>query len=48
MVWHYHDDDLAGPEAAIELKLNGLPFNVASAQVAHYRVDQNHSNPYDA
>jgi xylan 1,4-beta-xylosidase len=48
MVWHYHDDDIAGPDAAIELKLDGLPVNAKSAQVAHYRVDQNHSNPYDA
>lgn len=42
MVWHYHDDDLAGPAAAIELELQ----NVSSANVEHYRVDSKHSNSY--
>ena len=48
MVWHYHDDDLAGPDASIELKVNGLAGTVKSAKVSHYRVDQFHSNSYDA
>src|SRR5688572_18118074 len=25
LVWHYHDDDLPGPEANIRLNLHGLP-----------------------
>jgi xylan 1,4-beta-xylosidase len=24
MVWHYHDDDVAGPEADVQLTLNHL------------------------
>lgn len=48
MVWHYHDDDLVGPDAAIELKVGGVPESVKTAQVSHYRVDQLHSNSYDA
>ncbi len=48
MVWHYHDDDLAGPDASIELKVSGLAGTVKSAKVSHYRVDQFHSNSYDA
>jgi xylan 1,4-beta-xylosidase len=47
MVWHYHDDDIAGPEAAIDLVIDGMPNNATSAQFTHYRVDQFHSNPYD-
>lgn len=48
LVWHYHDDDVAGPEAAIELKLSGIPESTKSGKVTHYRVDQFHSNSYDA
>ncbi len=48
MVWHYHDDDVAGSDAAIELTVNGIPANVKSAEFKHYRVDEFHSNSYDA
>ena len=47
LVWHYHDDDVAGPDAAVALSLAGLPVGaVDSARVAHYRVDEMHSNAY--
>ena len=46
MVWHYHDDDVAGPDAAVNLAVNGLPPGVTSAKLTHYRIDQAHSNPY--
>jgi len=46
MVWHYHDDDLPGPDAAVKLALAGLPANLASARLTHYRIDQQHSNAY--
>ena len=26
LVWHYHDDDIPGPQAAVELSVQGLPF----------------------
>src|SRR5207302_820119 len=26
LLWHYHDDDLPGPDAAVELSLAGTPF----------------------
>ncbi len=48
MVWHYHDDDVVGPEASIELAVDGLPAKFEAAEVIHYRVDQFHSNAYDA
>jgi len=46
MVWYYHDDDLPGPNAAVELVLTGLPPGAGRAGVTHYRVDQNHSNAF--
>jgi xylan 1,4-beta-xylosidase len=46
MVWHYHDDDVAGPDAAVQLAVAGLPAGVTQAKLTHYRVDQQHSNPY--
>lgn len=46
MVWHYHDDDVAGPDAAVSLALKSLP--VGQMQVMHYRIDADHSNSYDA
>jgi xylan 1,4-beta-xylosidase len=48
MVWYYHDDDLPGPEAAIELSLNGLPFPAGKATLTQYRIDAHHSNSYQA
>ncbi len=48
LVWHYHDDDVAGPEAAVTLSIDGLPPSVLIARFAHYRVDQDHSNAYTA
>lgn len=48
MVWHYHDDDLEGPAAQVRLQINDLPEGAKTAKVQHYRVDQFHSNAYDA
>jgi xylan 1,4-beta-xylosidase len=46
MVWHYHDDDLAGPDAAVKLAFDGLPANATNARVTHTRIDQTHGNAY--
>jgi xylan 1,4-beta-xylosidase len=46
MVWHYHDDDVAGPDADLSLALAGLPADLATAKITHYRIDQQHSNAY--
>jgi xylan 1,4-beta-xylosidase len=48
MAWHYHDDDVPGPDAAVELSLHGLPAGVREAKLAHYRIDEHHSNAYAA
>jgi xylan 1,4-beta-xylosidase len=48
LVWHYHDDDVAGPEAAVELELAGLGVRNGTASVQHYRIDEQHSNSFAA
>jgi xylan 1,4-beta-xylosidase len=48
MVWHYHDDDVAGPDATVELALAGMPSATGEMKLTHYRVDENHSNAYGA
>jgi xylan 1,4-beta-xylosidase len=47
-LWHYHDDDVPGPDARVEVALEGLPPGVASARLTHYRIDDRHSNAYTA
>ena len=46
MVWHYHDDDVAGPDAAVTIDAAGLAGAAARASVTHYRIDDRHSNAY--
>jgi xylan 1,4-beta-xylosidase len=46
MVWHYHDDDVAGPDAAVTLALRGLPREASAARLTHYRIDDTHGNAY--
>jgi xylan 1,4-beta-xylosidase len=46
LVWHYHDDDVAGPDARVQLDVAGLPLAAGSARLTHYRIDQTHSNAF--
>jgi xylan 1,4-beta-xylosidase len=46
LVWHYHDDDVPGPDAAVELTLEHLPFAAGEARLTHYRIDARHSNAF--
>ena len=49
LLWHYHDDDVPGPSANIELTVRGLKAGTArSASIQHYRIDENHSNAFTA
>jgi xylan 1,4-beta-xylosidase len=48
LVWHYHDDDLPGPQAAVELSVDGLPFARGEAKLEHFRIDEDHSNGFSA
>ena len=48
LVWHYHDDDVPGPDAAVTLTVNGLPAAAGQARLTHYRIDTTHSNAFAA
>jgi xylan 1,4-beta-xylosidase len=44
LVWNYHDDDLPGAAAEVDLTIDGLPNGTAT--LMHARVDADHSNAY--
>jgi xylan 1,4-beta-xylosidase len=46
LIWNYHDDDVAAPNAAIGLSVQGLPGGAQRVLLSHYRIDANHSNAY--
>ena len=47
LLWHYHDDDLPVEPQNVRLRLTGLPAEAArGVLVEHFRVDDEHSNPY--
>jgi xylan 1,4-beta-xylosidase len=48
LAWHYHDDDVAGPDAAVTLTLEGLGLKQGQAKLQHFRIDAIHSNAYSA
>jgi len=47
MSWHYHDDDVEGPDAAVSLTLSGLGSRPVRS-VTQWRVDQTHANAFRA
>ena len=48
MVWHYHDDDVPGPDAAVALELTALPWENDEATLLHLRIDDENSNAFSA
>ena len=48
LVWHYHDDDVPGADAAVEITLDHLPPEAVRAKLTEYRVDAGHSNAFTA
>jgi xylan 1,4-beta-xylosidase len=48
LLWHYHDDDVPGPDAEVELSLTGLPLSDGQLQAQQFRIDADHSNSYEA
>lgn len=45
LLWHYHDDDLPGPSAAVHISLTGV--DTKSLRHARlWRVDQDHGNAF--
>ena len=48
LAWHYHDDDVPGPVANVQLVVDGVPPGVSAVIVTHYRIDDTHSNAFAA
>jgi xylan 1,4-beta-xylosidase len=48
LVWHYHDEDVPGHAAAVELQVQGLDTSGKQPTLTHYRIDNEHSNAYTA
>jgi xylan 1,4-beta-xylosidase len=48
LVWHYHDDDLPGAAAAVEIPISGLPLANGAVRMKHFRIDSEHSNAFEA
>ena len=46
LVWHYHDDDVAGPVANVKLHISGL--KAASLKVTQWRVDGGNGDAFTA
>ncbi len=46
LLWNYHDDDVPAPDAVIDMAVSGLPSNIGSGLVEHFRVDARHSNAF--
>jgi xylan 1,4-beta-xylosidase len=44
LVWHYHDDDVAGPDAEVGIRVTGCP--AGNASLTHFRMDREHSNAF--
>ena len=45
LLWHYHDDDIRGPEADVSLSV-GLIDGQALKTCRQHRVDEAHGNPF--
>jgi xylan 1,4-beta-xylosidase len=48
MVWNYHDDDVAAPDAEVQVTIAGIPPGVKKVLLEHYRIDETHSNAFTA
>jgi xylan 1,4-beta-xylosidase len=48
LLFNYHDDDVAGPSAAIHLTIARLPQGAKHVLVETFRVDASHSNSFTA
>lgn len=45
MLWNYHDDDVAGTAATIDITLKNIPAK--KINITQYRIDNEHSNSYE-
>jgi xylan 1,4-beta-xylosidase len=47
LMWHYHDDDVAGPDADVSLAIDGLTGSNGPVLLEEYRIDRDHSNAFE-
>jgi xylan 1,4-beta-xylosidase len=47
LLWHYHDDDVGGPQAAVDLTVKGVPAS-GRALIRQSCIDEHSSNSYAA
>lgn len=48
LVWHYHDEDVSGPDATVSLAIKGLSASITSTHLTRFRIDEEHSNAFTA
>ena len=48
LVWHYHDNDVAGPNVVVQINLTGLSVQPGKANIRQYRTDADHSKAFTA
>ena len=48
LAWHYHDDDVAGADADVQLILENFPVKLGKMKMQQYRIDADHSNSFTA
>jgi xylan 1,4-beta-xylosidase len=46
LVWNYHDDDVPGPDAGVQIQIAGIPDAAKRVLLRHYRIDDTHSNAW--
>ncbi len=46
LAWNYHDDDVPGPNANVQLAIAGVPAEAKRVLLTHYRIDETHSNAW--
>src|SRR5262249_31087569 len=44
--WAYYEDDVEGPDADLNLTVDGLPETLHGARLHQFRIDANHSNAF--
>jgi xylan 1,4-beta-xylosidase len=46
LAWHYHDDDVAGPDADATIRVSGLPSDLRLVKVHRLVLDATHGNTF--
>jgi xylan 1,4-beta-xylosidase len=46
LLWNYHDEAKPAPDSPVTVTVRGLPSTAHRVLIAHYRIDEAHSNAY--